>query len=45
MTTAVRKQALQLAAQKIRAGATRHVPILSWARSYPAAWLRTERHE
>jgi len=40
--TSTRKQSMQLAGQKIRAGAVRHVPILSWARSYPAAWLRPD---
>ena len=40
--TTTRKQSMQLALQKVRAGAVRHVPILSWARSYPAAWLRPD---
>ena len=40
--TTTKKQSMQLALQKVRAGAVRHVPILSWARSYPAAWLRPD---
>ena len=40
--TTTQKQSMQLALQKVRAGAVRHVPILSWARSYPAAWLRPD---
>ncbi len=40
--TSTKKRSMQLALQKVRAGAVRHVPILSWARSYPAAWLRPD---
>jgi len=40
--TTTKKQSMQLALQKVRAGAVRHVPILSWARSYSAAWLRPD---